>query len=72
MVNHATKNETVEITVAYLPGTVNHTTMDETVKITDYFKFAQRFVWIADSAVTMDSEEKKATSCRETIEESRG
>ena len=34
MVNHATKNKTVEITVApYLAGTVNHATMDETVKI---------------------------------------
>ena len=37
MINHATKNNTVEITVApYLAGTVNHAMMDETAKITDY------------------------------------
>ena len=36
-VDHATKKETVEITVApYLAGTVSHAMMDETVKITDY------------------------------------
>ena len=41
MVNHAMKNEMVEITVApYLAGTVNHATMDEMVKNTDYFNFA--------------------------------
>ena len=37
MVNHATKNETLEITVT---GTVNHVTMDETAKITDYINLA--------------------------------
>ena len=37
MVNHATKNNTVEITVApYLAGTVNHATMGEMMKSTDY------------------------------------
>ena len=36
VVNHATKNNTVEITVSpYLAGTVNHGTMDEAVKNTE-------------------------------------
>ena len=76
MVNHAMKNETVEIMVApYLAGTVNHATMDETVKITDYLISHERFAWITDSATTMDREERlrrrERYRARETIEESR-
>ena len=48
MVNHATKNKTVEIMVTpYLAGTVKHATMDEMVKITGYnFFLARGLTWI--------------------------